>query len=409
MKHIDKVIVTVAGAASALVLQHKAQTRAKVAAVGGGLTLAGALSGVLLESPLGLFYGGGVVLGTGVKFALLRAKSQGAAQGGASARAPATKTSAQGAVTMQKVDAGESLKSVLQGLGIGVPSVPKNFKLVLDVYRLDGTPRRTRYCWAGASIDNTVGDWVPASAVKIFAALGALKRLASMGFGAGAQVTFSDSGQTVEIRELVERAIVVSDNMAYNRLVQLAGHEDLHAEYLARYADTELNTPYIKDEWRALTRGNTTFAAPEILVEEGGRVERLAPTPNRAAQICGGKSACTSPGDLNDAIFDAVIVTDPDIPQDLSTILVDALGAKKASGADFSNAIVSQMSGGAISVFGKHGFNGTTYTQTALIYEPDGACIYVVTATGEGGSRACLNDVGRAVGAAIASGRLCEK
>jgi beta-lactamase class A len=212
----------------------------------------------------------------------------------------------------------------------------------------------------------------------------------------------------MSIEDLVTKALVESDNMAYNRLVQLAGHDELHDTLLSSFGDTELNTPYIKDEWRALTRGNSTFAAPRIRLSEGERTRTLDATPSRAPRSCAGRSACTSPGSLNDLMFDAVESGRLGLSVELSNLLAGALGAPKRSGSDFSNSIMSQIGAPGVQVFGKHGYNGTSYTQTALLRDPSSPYVYVVTATCEGGSRSSLNDVGRALGELINSGALAH-
>jgi hypothetical protein len=404
MDKLKTIVALATGVASALILEHKLTTRAKILLVGGNLAALGATTSLALNTPLGLVFSGGVVIGTALRAS--RRASQATLEARPARRAAVHRddgTAVETApVALQQTEAAVTLRELLAH----PPVAPRGLKVVLDVYKLDTAPTKTRYYWSGAQVDNTAGDWVPASAVKIFAAVGALQKLERLGFGAGTDVTFTDSGQTASIGDLVRRSIVESDNMAYNRLVQLAGHDELHETLLDSFGDTELNTPYIKDEWRALTGGNSTFAAPRIQLSEGGRTQSLDATPSRAPRLCGGRSACTSPGSLNDMIFEAVLSTRLGLSEGLSNILAGALGARKRSGADFSDAIFTHMGAPEAQVFGKHGFNGTAYTQTALIYDPASQYAFVVTATCEGGSRASLNDVGRALGEIIRAKRL---
>jgi len=297
-----------------------------------------------------------------------------------------------------------SIKRLLSDSGIISPRVPSTLKVVLDMYDFTETEtRQVRFFWDAEAVDNARSGWVPASMIKVFAAVGALQRLSEDGFGAGARVTFFDTNQTTTIEDLINKSIIQSDNMSYNRLVQLAGHQRLYETLLKEFSNTELNKPYIVDEWVALTGGNNTFASPRIRVEEGGGSIEYAPAPNRGALLCKGVSACTTLSEMNNLMARVVLFRDLGISEPLEGLLLSALGAKKGQGQSFSNAMVEQINSFAPSVYDKHGFNGEWYSQTVVILSERRDRAFVISAVGHRGDRSILNDLGRALGQLISS------
>ena len=287
------------------------------------------------------------------------------------------------------------IPQMLEWFGVRFPSTPIDFKLVLDFVDLKDPYTRTRFFWTSEQKDCSRGDWVPASSVKIFAAYAALVRLSELGLGPDTYVQFLDRGRGATVHELVTKAIVSSDNMAYNRLVQLAGHHQIHEKYLKRYPNTELNKPYMSKEWGVFTGGNFSFASPEIVL--AGTI-RLPESAARVSKMCGGQQACSTLEDLNNFLYDVVYLTPSNLSDANLRLLRQALGAQKTSGQEFSNSILRAAGDLSLSVFGKHGFNGTTYCQSVLLYEPNLKKFVIVSAEGSPGDRRILNSVGSALG-----------
>lgn len=298
---------------------------------------------------------------------------------------------------VEVIESPESLVELMDRYGIARPNQPSNTKVILDVFDEKAPTQKKRYFLVSSSKDSSRGDWIPASTTKTFAALGALKRLSDLGYGPDAQIVFRDAGGVAtSAKELVNRAIIPSDNMAYNRLVQLAGHRSLNDDFLsARYPNTEINKPYFVEEWRKLTGGNTTFASPEIVVDG---VVRVPAAFNRLSRMCGAQQACTTLVDLNNLLFDILCKVPEGVSQENLEVLRAALGARKATGQEFSDEILRYATQYDFSVFGKHGFNGSSYAQSALLYDRGRQKVYIVSATGAPGKRDVLNDVGRALG-----------
>lgn len=357
---------------------------------GGGLAAVGVALSTLLKNPLGVVFSGGVVAGTLVS----------------TLANPPIPQKNQNLQTLTKDSlefevSNTNLETLLVENKINTPHIPKGFKLVLDVYNLNSPTKKTRYFWTQEQIDNSQKDWVPASVIKIYPMLAALQKLSDLGFDENTIITFRDTNQTISLRDLIWSTIVDSNNMTYNRLVQLVGHNALHSDYLTNYPNTEINTPYIKDEWVAYTKGNSTFSSPQIILQDSSHQKELNATNARPAQVCKGKSACTTLSDLNDLLSDAIIFNSRNISQGLQNLYVEALSAKKTRGENFSNSILSHISGFSFLNFNKHGYNGTSYSQSVLLYEPNKNLAFVISATGAESSRDCLNEVGVAIGKLI--------
>lgn len=298
------------------------------------------------------------------------------------------------------------LSHLLRQSGVSYPKLPRTFKAVVDVYDLNDPNNGVRYFWSDRNTDAAISGWVPASSVKIFAALGALKKLTDLGFTSDALITFMDKNQTTTARELVNKALLVSDNMAYNRLVQLAGHESLNTYLQQAYPNTELNKPYIAQEWKTLTGGNDSFAAPEIQITDAQKTVVLPPTSKRSPVLCSGPQACTSLIDLNQALLEICILGNIGLSKDNYDTLYNALAGRKSSGEDLARSLMSRVSNYNFVLFGKHGFNGEWYSQAFALIDVSRSKAYIVSAVGCCGDRSQLNSFGYALGDLINSGAL---
>jgi len=275
------------------------------------------------------------------------------------------------------------------------PKTPKSFKLVLDFIDLSKPNIRVRYFWKSERDDCSRADWVPASTVKMFAAFAALSRLSDYGFRYNSNLKFLDRSESVSVEDLIVKAIVYSDNMSYNRLVQFSGHFNIHDTYLRNYPNTELNKPYMRAQWEIFTRGNRTFSSPEIILAD---TVKIAPSRARGSVLCGNLQACTTLCELNDLLFDLMYRGSSQLSKDNLDFLRTVLSFRKPSGYGFSDSIVKASKGLRFLVSGKHGFNGSTYSESAYLYEPNHRKVVIVSAEGYPGDRSILNSVGDALG-----------
>jgi hypothetical protein len=80
----------------------------------------------------------------------------------------------------------------------------------------------------------SAGAYWPASTVKLMAAVGALWTLGSYQLSGAASVSFADDDGSYSgtVKSLYDKAIVDSDNVAYNRLMEIAGFDEINDTYL---------------------------------------------------------------------------------------------------------------------------------------------------------------------------------
>lgn len=92
-----------------------------------------------------------------------------------------------------------------------------------------------RYLSLGESgFDFSDGRYWPASTVKLTAAVGALWTLGQLGLSGAASVSFSDDDGSYSgtVENLYDKALSISDNVAYNRLMEIAGFDPLNDQLL---------------------------------------------------------------------------------------------------------------------------------------------------------------------------------
>ena len=122
------------------------------------------------------------------------------------------------------------------------------------------------------------GRYWPASTVKLMAAVGALRTMRSYSVTGAARVRFDDPDGRYEgtVRELYKAALTVSSNVAYNRLMEIAGFDELNEQYLdeAGLTRTVLQRRYTHPTPEADLR-----TSPPIIFNEGissGTIERFS-------------------------------------------------------------------------------------------------------------------------------------
>ncbi len=78
------------------------------------------------------------------------------------------------------------------------------------------------------------GNFWPASTIKLLAAVGALHKLSEVSCDSGASISFSDDDGTYNgtVTNLIDLAIRISDNVAYNRLMLIGGFEEINGSLL---------------------------------------------------------------------------------------------------------------------------------------------------------------------------------
>lgn len=154
-----------------------------------------------------------------------------------------------------------------------------------------------------------VDGWNPASTIKLYAAVSALERLHGLGFGPSAKVTFHypRGDKTFLVEQLFEESVHKSDNIAHNRLVQLAGFDGLNGPRgtlrRAGLHQSAIMRAYAASQWEAEGHEKSLRASPRITLRQwAGRGKRarkntLPAAVGAAKTDCHG-AACTSLSDL---------------------------------------------------------------------------------------------------------------
>ncbi len=188
---------------------------------------------------------------------------------------------------------------------------PPRFRAM--IVRLELSKDRSRvvsrqvYDYGGLS--TRVDGWNPASTIKLYAAVSALERLNGLGFGPNARVTFHypRGDKSFPIEQLFEKSVHDSDNIAHNRLVQLAGFDRLNGPkgtlQRAGLRQSAIMRAYEVSKWEAEGNARSLRASPRISLRQGaGRGQRarkstLPASVGKAKTNCQG-AACTSLSDL---------------------------------------------------------------------------------------------------------------
>ncbi len=101
---------------------------------------------------------------------------------------------------------------------------------------LDGVdqPAFRFYTWNDTGFVYSTGNFWPASTIKLAAAVGALRTLADYGLSGAATLTFTDDDGSYHgtVQNLYDIALRVSGNIAYNRLMLIAGFDTMNDTYL---------------------------------------------------------------------------------------------------------------------------------------------------------------------------------
>ena len=159
------------------------------------------------------------------------------------------------------------------------------------------------YDWEDSAHDHM--DWNAASTVKLFSAVGAIERLQAKGFDSRAQVTFFGQGKAQHtVQELIEASLIKSDNLAHNRLVQLAGYDFLNGRVLKNRGlkHTAIHRPYETSRWIPMTGSRTFRETPKIVLKQGRKTATLPAEQGKHGYTCPHSAACTSVADLAQAM-----------------------------------------------------------------------------------------------------------
>lgn len=292
---------------------------------------------------------------------------------------------------------------------------PANFKAVVLKVKFNNARNKvvswTAYDYNGTSDDRT---WNAASSIKFMAAIGALQRTRSLGFGPSAEVTFRGRKKAVTtVKKLVEDAIIDSNNIAYNRLVQLAGFDRLHSKVLVpRYgiADTSLMKAYQQGDWTAAGESIQLREAPEIQLRQGKKKRTIPASVGKVKRNCH-SSVCTDLRDIAEAVMTLMIQEQVPAGRSFGLHRTDLNLVRKAMMEDRSrgNEFVDNLRRGLdlkqARFFSKPGYSENWYSSVSYIFIKGRPEAWVVAMAGKP-DRDALNSAAKIVGKLIRNKRL---
>ena len=295
---------------------------------------------------------------------------------------------------------------------------PERFMALIIEITFDSTRqvivRERAFDYNGTSSKNS--GWNPASAVKIFAAIGALRRIDELGFSSRAKVTFhSKKTYTTTVGELIRAAIIQSDNIAYDRVVQLASFEKLHTQILtSRFGITQtaLNRSYENSRWQGVLGESTSLRiSPQITLTEGKRTQTLPAANSKAASVCGA-TACTSLQDLAEST--RRLMLQEQLPEnesfnlkheDLIMLRQAMRSPERTRGREMVDRFAAVFKDDRVKFYSKPGFSENWFTDNAYIFDPRHNQAWIVVMSGYPG-RSSLNSASTAIAKIISSGKL---
>lgn len=283
------------------------------------------------------------------------------------------------------------------------------FKLTKNKKRIQ---RQREFDWDQTADDNT--DWNAASTVKLFSALAAAERIKAKGFDSRAKVTFFDRARTeTTVQELIEASLIKSDNIAHNRLAQLAGYDWMNGRTLKKrgLSKSAIHRPYETSRWIPMTGARTFKSSPKIVLRRGKKTRTLPARTSKGTYTCKHSAACSSMADLARGM--ARLMLDEQLPRGKRfnihrrdrNLIRKALKAKRKRGMDVVNNIAKAFGNDELVMYHKPGFSEGWISDVVYIYRRHSRQRWVVAIAGYPG-RAALNRAALAIGEALAADAL---
>lgn len=192
--------------------------------------------------------------------------------------------------------------------------VPKDcFALIAPIRIQDGHLQMQYFSYGDTAFEYSMtmsGEerfW-PASTVKLIASVMALIKLNAYGLSHKARLLFNDQEGHFEgtAEELCREAIIPSNNTAYNRLMEIAGFDEINDHYLPDvfgYPTMTLQRRYVRHKPEDNIR-----TSPVIVYEEGDKIGQIESrvSSGRMRSLCPRESNCTTLAELAETVFRVV-------------------------------------------------------------------------------------------------------
>ena len=309
---------------------------------------------------------------------------------------------------------------------------PKTFKALVVAIRGDPDKGFTYHPYDFSGTSRHRDNWWPASNVKIYSAVAALVRLRSWGFHPSAKATFhyADGDVTTQVRRLVKRAITPSNNLAFDRLTEIAGSDYLHTRFFTKgngLADTTLLRSYTHRLINEETEEGQSRDSPAITLRMGKRTKRLEARYNGRSlreRRCFGidkdnrprpgppfEGNCTTLRDLSE-IMRRVMMHEylpPSERFDLGTfeleVLREAMADRRSRGMNVVDGIQAGFGRRKLDSWSKAGYALSWFSDNVFIQVRGSDERYIVVMANYPGRGAC-DEAARHVGAILGAGHL---
>ena len=299
--------------------------------------------------------------------------------------------------------------------------VPERFKaLVIRIDPVSGSEASRFYPFSYKDTYLHRENWWPASTVKLFAAIAALEKSRRLGIEPGAKLTFdyttevSPEPVTKPLNYLVRRALIQSNNQAFDQLVEWVGFHTLNDRFLTAgngLAQTTLLRAYTRRHmYPELNRGSNRLSPP-ITVAAKGRVMKLPSERGDGAYNCPNQGNCTTLWDLAEALRRVMLHESLPAAErfalgaDELRLLRKALGTRRSRGNPVVDALRNAFGDRIVGLYHKPGYAGKWMSDVVFVDLGPAQAGWLVALANDPG-RSSLDEGASHVAALMASGAL---
>ena len=224
----------------------------------------------------------------------------------------------------------------------------------------------------------------PASSIKVLAAIGALEFVGQQGFTGAATVAFGN-GPPSTIRSIYDAAIRISDNAAYDALVDIAGVDYLNKEFLTPARGFPVTVIQ-----RSYTVGGNLRVQPAITITEGAKKAVIPARSGKVDTDCP-QGQCSNLFEMSESVRRLVLHNEIPESERFRIASTDVVGLNSALlGAEgWFEPAVARVIGNGARIYGKpgqvpgrdcldvtliEGRNGQRILLSATVPERQGGC-----------------------------------
>ena len=268
-----------------------------------------------------------------------------------------------------------------------------------------------RFDYRGTGDD--VSNWNPASTVKLFAAIAAMKKADSLGFTGNADIQFGKAEHTRKLKSLVEDALGPSNNIAYDFLATFVGHDELNGNFFTRgngFQRTALRRAYESSRWMQMGFSSSLAPSPRLLITEGSKTRTI---DARLGTIDGGcySAACTSLHDLAEAMRRLMLQEQLSGSQSFRLkraslrLIRGVLRSERSRGMEVVEGLDANAFGPSTQFYHKAGYAGDWFSNNVFVKDPSSRTVWVIAMANYPG-RGSLSRGARVLSSLIGEGAL---